>query len=771
MEQNRFRLSYKNKKEIFMIVHIISIFALLALFSLIYLNKNFHIGIFTLNQKRYEDSIQFVQNLEEDIRSIFDYERYRLLFENNNKFDKNQKMFAIYEGPDVEKIYTLEDVLNYAKKIGYYINEDYQVTRVYEGVEDSDNTRYLVTWERYAPNKNIQEPGEAYKTLEGLCNEVLGRLSKYYRGYKNLKEQDRNIYYTLDYSNHIFTNRNNLNEKTYKNYGKYIHVSSESIIIDTNLVKIPKNIYIQANKGILIKNSKSENIQDKYNIYICVDTNYPKKDSYYFNNLTYKKERAIYFKALVGIMIFSIISLYTLFYLVCTSGLEEKKSKNIKLYVIDKYSIELRIFMALVCIITLWFISERVIYKFIHAIMPEELWIYGEKSILYIIIYFISFACVCSLVRSYKSAQLWEKSFIKHLIDDGCIYRKTYSFTKRLASNFILYYLINLFTTIIIFYLVSNETTLIERLISIILVIILIAFNIFAFNNMYKRAVANDKIFEKIKDISDGIINKKLDLSEFSGKEKEVAIKLNNIGEGFANAMNEHIKSERLKADLITNVSHDIRTPLTSIINYIDLIKRANTDDFDIRPYIDILETKSLYLKNLIEDLIEASKVSSGNIKIELQEIDFVQLIQQVNGEFKEKYAERGLDIISKLPKDKMIIKADGRYLWRVLENLYNNNYKYATENSRIYIDLLMEDNIAILSIKNISERQLNISPNELTMRFVRGDVSRSTEGSGLGLSIAKSLTLIQGGSFDISIDGDLFKVKLSFPLIDKSQI
>ena len=286
------------------------------------------------------------------------------------------------------------------------------------------------------------------------------------------------------------------------------------------------------------------------------------------------------------------------------------------------------------------------------------------------------------------------------------------------------------------------------------------------FNKTYKTAAAFDKIAEAIKQIANGDTRYRLDESEFSGGEISVVKDLNNISKGFQGAINEQVKSERLKADLITNVSHDIKTPLTSIINYVDLIKREKPENAKIQEYLDVLSLKSQHLKNLTEDLVEASKVSSGNISVELRDIDLVEMINQTNGEFEEKFSQKGLKIISILPSSSIMIRADGRHLWRVLENLYNNTFKYAAKNSRVYIDISTENNIATFVIKNISENPLNIRPDELTERFVRGDVSRTTEGSGLGLSIAKSLTILQGGKFDIIIDGDLFKVQIRFKAV-----
>ena len=218
---------------------------------------------------------------------------------------------------------------------------------------------------------------------------------------------------------------------------------------------------------------------------------------------------------------------------------------------------------------------------------------------------------------------------------------------------------------------------------------------------------------------------------------------------------------DSLKTDLITNVSHDIKTPLTSIINYVELLKQENFEDPKIQRYLEVLEAKSQRLKTLTEDVVEASKVSSGNITLEYMNINLVEMIQQTSGEFEEKFKARNLKEVLTLPEQEVIIRVDGRRMWRVLENIYNNAAKYAMEGTRIYADLEVRDLSAVFNLKNVSEQQLNITADELTERFIRGDISRSTEGSGLGLSIAKTLTQMQGGKFDLYVDGDLFSCLL----------
>ncbi len=290
-----------------------------------------------------------------------------------------------------------------------------------------------------------------------------------------------------------------------------------------------------------------------------------------------------------------------------------------------------------------------------------------------------------------------------------------------------------------------------------------IVFWIWCYYKLMKEVNKFKEIHDATEKIYKGDTNIKINESLYTGLLKELVMYINDIAGGFTNAVNESIKSERMKTELITNVSHDIKTPLTSIINYVDLLKQEDIKDEKAKEYIEVLDNKSQRLKKLIEDLVEASKASSGNIKITKEVLNVNELLNQITGEFEDKFEKRGLKTISKLPEEKVFIKADSRYLYRVLENVYSNVAKYAEENSRVYVDCVIENDEVAIYVKNISKDELNISADELMQRFVRGDKSRNTEGSGLGLSIAKSLTELQDGTFNIYLDGDLFKVAIKF--------
>ena len=270
-----------------------------------------------------------------------------------------------------------------------------------------------------------------------------------------------------------------------------------------------------------------------------------------------------------------------------------------------------------------------------------------------------------------------------------------------------------------------------------------------------------NEIMKGVHRIKEGEINYKIEEKNdiyFSS----LANDINNISQGLENSIEQRIKSERMKSELITNVSHDLKTPLTSIINYVELIKKEeNIQPEYLKDYVQVLDKKSKRLKILIEDLFEASKASTGNIELELVRLDLKQLLQQSIGELEDKLEEANLSLRVNLTEEDTYVLADGRRLYRVFENLLCNISKYSLKNTRVYIDVTKEDGKIITTMKNISSYELNFDPDEIMERFKRADESRNTEGSGLGLAIARDLVSLQGGKMSIEIDGDLFKAKV----------
>ena len=270
-------------------------------------------------------------------------------------------------------------------------------------------------------------------------------------------------------------------------------------------------------------------------------------------------------------------------------------------------------------------------------------------------------------------------------------------------------------------------------------------------------------------DLRAGNLETKLDLRRMIPVLRRHGENLNGLGEAMKKKVDENLRGERLKAELVTNVSHDIKTPLTSIINYVDLLKKEGLDSENAEAYLEVLDRQSAKLKKLVTDLVEASKASTGNVSIAYETVDVNLLLSQAVGEYDDRMNQQGITPVIELTTDQIEISADPKLLWRIFDNLLNNALKYSQIGTRIYLTTEIVESSAKISISNVSKEPLNISPEELMERFVRGDSSRNTDGSGLGLSIARNLTELQGGIFGIKIDGDLFKVVIRFPIKEPS--
>ena len=367
-----------------------------------------------------------------------------------------------------------------------------------------------------------------------------------------------------------------------------------------------------------------------------------------------------------------------------------------------------------------------------------------------------------SLVRRAKSWNFWKDSFLNQMVQRlGNSARFVFRHRNSMISTILPY---NIYLFINLAGLIAAYRFLDHPIVPIVLAAAVLIFDGIVGVLLFRRNAEQNEIVDGINRIRNGEVDFVLDTETLHGSNKELADAVNNIGEGIRAAVRTSMKDEQMKTDLITNVSHDIKTPLTSIINYVDLLKRLKIEEEPARGYIDILDGKAQRLKQLTDDLVEASKISSGNIELNKEKLNLTELLNQSLGEFSEKLEEKSLQVVFEDGGASAFIYADSRRMWRVMENLFNNICKYALEGTRVYIDMAQNEGRIALAFKNISRQQMNISPEELTERFIRGDSSRTTEGSGLGLSIAKNLIQVQGGAFEILLDGDLFKVVMEFP-------
>ena len=448
-----------------------------------------------------------------------------------------------------------------------------------------------------------------------------------------------------------------------------------------------------------------------------------------------------------AIPITSVLLILIVTYLIWSIG-HKKGEKGIYLNSLDKISYEL------VCIFALSLLV--IVLVVVNAITSAKLNIVSLSlsMISYFVGYIILATLVTTTIKRLKAKTLFRELWIA----------KMYRWIKRNMENLI-FSNTSIMSKVAIVYVGIIVISLLIVLVfhDGIWILLLPVFWGFCLYKIAQYMKQIKTIEQALKDIYEGKKEVNISTQNLDKEFKQIAMYVNDIAKGFSVAVEKSLKSERMKTELITNVSHDIKTPLTSIINYVDLLKKEEMPSEKAKEYLEVLDNKSQRLKRLTEDLVEASKASSGNIKLNMEILDVKELMKQVSGEFEDKLEEKHLELNTYMPKEDCLIKADSRYLYRVLENLYGNIVKYALESSRVYIDVFLVEGKVQIQMKNISKEKLNISADELKQRFVRGEASRNTEGSGLGLSIAESLTNLQGGRFEIYLDGDLFKVIIEF--------
>ena len=494
---------------------------------------------------------------------------------------------------------------------------------------------------------------------------------------------------------------------------------------------------------------------------VNVDTEFPIADSIASDAETFEKYANLMLPVLLGTILSCVIWLISMIWLTVAAG-RKPEDEEIHLNSFDRWYTEIAAgvvtgvwlvgFMGMVTVI-----ANSLIGTFNNMqILIISLVICGIYTMAWFLTGYLS------LVRRIKAGTFWKNSLLRRILKwIGKCNRKIVdfigSFSRNTSEKIKVLFGIGgfVFLQFLLMLFMINASG--------VFALVLIVADVAAIVYAVRKVDGLDLIMDGLKKISDGELQYKIKTEQLTGKYKAMAEYINNIGDGLDAAVENSLKKERMQTELITNVSHDLKTPLTSIINYVDLLKRENLTDPQVQEYLRILDEKSQRLKVLTEDVVEASKASTGNIKFEMNDIDFVEMVQQVIGEFEEKFQEKNLTMMVHFTDEPSMIYADGQKMWRVLENVFGNVVKYAMEGTRVYAEISNSNKKVVFSLKNISAQPLNFSADELTERFIRGDVARNTEGSGLGLSIAKSLTELQGGEFKLYLDGDLFKVMITF--------
>jgi signal transduction histidine kinase len=622
-----------------------------------------------------------------------------------------------------------------------------------------------------------------YFTLQGYLQSAASELWSNYQEYSFYADagfQETNLRYMVTtnytYDGNIYTNETITNNKQVEEYFTELFPWYVSYPQD-----YAQNVgYDKWNRllGTIIKDYRYA-FTDDTKIWVAVDPAYPvTTDIFYRANVLNS-----FMRYREQILLLLLLLLVVWLILTVVIGIRTVKRPKEQTSFLDYLWTEVLLTMGAFLALGGYFAYRLITDSFAYndfAPLPREyvLLLSGLVGILLNIVFYIFFT---GLLRHGRQKALWKRSLTGQIIHWGihsahkCAVKVAESKNDmvRTLVPYGVFLLVNLAGVAVVFFFASYRYYFsgFARLgwEGFLIGVVLMVFDIGVGARLAAAAAKRRAISNGIRRIREGELSYQIDTQDLRGENKELAESINLIGECIRNAVDSSIKDERLKTELITNVSHDIKTPLTSIINYVDLLKREGNFQEPIKGYLAILDAKSQRLKQLTEDLVEASKISSGNYVLNFERLDFGELLNQALGEYAEKLEEKQLPVIFGEPEEAAVIYADSRRMWRVIENLLQNVCKYAMTHTRVYLHLWKEGTKIWMSLKNISLQPLNISASELTERFIRGDDSRTTEGSGLGLSIAKSLTEAQGGTFTIQLDGDLFKILMSFEAYDHS--
>lgn len=676
---------------------------------------------------------------------------------------------------------------------GYIWREDRNLI-----VLDEEGTVYTDVWtydgreikERFAPDgvKDILEIVNNTPKLNGKLSEVYDNLIHALSSIGGqVKRYEDSDYYTEGNTNftYLFIDEDRkkiyTNSRVFRNYEEAKKnmsavtkdVNFRYVIVKPTLDEFESNLDVVSTYWQTRVN-KYDFLGENYTVMAAVDGSYPIQDVFYQSAKNYNAYMPYVDPAVKALIVSVFLFLMAIVWLTLIAGRKTTEGNELYLNSFDHWKTELAAALVIIpwVLLTVLLSESWAGVGYMNYSGSEDVYIYmftmSAEDVCVITVYSAATAILfltgyLSLVRRIKARTLWKNSILRLLLIWG---RKAFVTCYEGMRTFWRHRRV-LWKTIVVYcvFLAFQWLPILSaNWVSELLVFMMAASDIVAAVFLIRNAIEKERIKSGIREIASGSLNYQFPIKRFQGGDyQDMAENLNNIGNGLQRAVETSMRDERLKTDLITNVSHDIKTPLTSIINYVDLLKRENFEDPKIRGYLDILEMKSQRLKTLTEDVVEASKVSSGNITLEYMDVDLVEMLNQTIGEFSEKMEARQLKVIASLPEEPAVVHVDGRRMWRVLENIFNNAAKYAMPGTRVYADLKREGKKICFSLKNVSEQPLNFSSDELTERFIRGDVSRSTEGSGLGLSIAKSLTEMQGGRFELYLDGDLFKVTIEF--------
>ncbi|MFJ7669555.1 histidine kinase dimerization/phospho-acceptor domain-containing protein [Lysinibacillus sp. NPDC097195] len=613
-----------------------------------------------------------------------------------------------------------------AELIGQYKSEEYILSgkaltkqdtiEIEEELYNDYSNYYKSPNESEVDNRKIFEEAYADEIQSKKEERMRQQVRVFYRLLSTLEASEGIVYYASD-GEHVFSNSELNKKEQFTSFDAYMLFGNYQQKL------YPKEM--KKGKYLDFITQEIDNMNPKTDvIYVAYKASYLKQKVQ-----EWEENKAVAKRYLNEIIVYLAGFIVSFAYLIMVIGRTSFKDKEIHLHVLDKLYNDVNIGIV-VCLTAMW-------VAMIFEVLREM------YLLLTVPIFIIVLLMILSLVKHIKNRTLLQHTLIYQML------KKVFMGIKHVFDNG------------------STAVKIVMLVIGYPLVVVATFFMFpitlgLAAWLALKKVKAFNRIKEGVEQIKNGDLQHRIEV-DGKGEFSQLAANINSITDGLKTSVDSEIKSERLKTELITNVSHDIRTPLTSIITYVDLLKIEKDPEL-IAEYIDVLDQKSKRLKHLTDDLFEAAKASSGSIPVQLERIDIVSLLKQGIGEMDEKIEASSLNFKLAHPTEKVYVKADGKLLWRSIENLFSNIFKYALPASRVYIDVEDLGHELLVTFKNISAYELNISADELMERFTRGDESRSSQGSGLGLSIAESLIHIQHGKFLVQVDGDLFKVMIYLP-------
>lgn len=745
-EKSNTRKSFNKKENIQYIIYILTVITLVTtILSGLEVKDNlgYVIPDRVYTQTEVAENIQNYTNLVEDYSLYYKSSKYTKDKENITKNDIEICKSELQSKADAE----YEDYRNSKYNDDSFNNLTYeQQEKILNEEREKINEKYTLSDEEmteYILNRKSNSASDLNNKIKSYVNLnfiAYDKLNDLWIGGDNIDvdsiKKDSSRYFkeiNIDYNGNII-------EKIYVNGKEIDRNNALSRFIDKYSYG---SRYFGYNSTEYNYNSEvNYNNQEKHNvaIYIWMPKELQSGDVVYESFINVQKNVSSFYLSCIVFVVFFVLLILCILYLA-------KYNKRLSLIenVVNRfkvYPIEYKIGGAILAWI-IWHMGIRIYYNSNNYIRRLNLSSIIWATVVVVIYYFL----IRIIIANYNEGTLFKNNitikawnYLSDVMNRGSIIRTFLIMT----ALYILSGLVLLFLSAWLW--IWPIGIVVGIILTIIYIIMLI-----------KDLVYLDKIMVGAKAAVEGKLNYKIE-EKGRGHLRELAHDINNIKEGLRKSVENEMKSENMKTELITNVSHDLKTPLTSIINYIDLLKRENIEPENARDYVSILDKKSQRLKVLIEDLFEASKAASGAMELNIDRIDIGQLLKQALGENDERFKDSKLEVKLNVPDDKVFINGDGKRLYRVFENLLSNIVKYSLSNTRVYIDMFKENDEVIIVMKNISAYELSFDTNEITNRFKRGDASRSTEGSGLGLAIAKSIVELHNGSFKIEADGDLFK-------------